>query len=80
MLGPFQIKLNTSPLIKSLLYFNDIFQFVDGTTKQRLVEAYYSLDGVLCREILGKKLSSRLRKELVKKPICVRLPNGPVFR
>jgi len=40
------------------------FQFVDGTTKQRLIEAYYSLDGVLCREILGKKLSSRLRKEL----------------
>lgn len=40
------------------------FQFVDGTTKQRLIEAYYSLDGVLCREILGKKLSSRLRKDL----------------
>jgi hypothetical protein len=30
-----------------------------------LIEAYYSLDGGLCREILGKKLSSRLRKELV---------------
>ena len=42
-----------------------LFQFVDSQTKQRLIEAYYSLDGGLCREILGKKLSSRLRKELV---------------
>lgn len=40
------------------------FQFVDENTKHRLIEAYYSLDGPLCRELLGKKLSTRLRKDL----------------
>jgi len=29
-----------------------------------LIERYYSLDGALCRELLGKKLNSRLRKDL----------------
>ncbi len=62
-------------MMKNVVLFSQTFliikikknslQFVDGTTKQRLIEAYYSLDNVLCREIIGKKLSSRLKKELV---------------
>ena len=51
--------------------FSAQFQFIDETTKQRLIESYYSLDGVLCREIVGKKLSSRLRKDLDE--ICEKL-------
>ncbi|KAI9363387.1 acidic fibroblast growth factor binding protein [Zopfochytrium polystomum] len=33
-------------------------------TKQFLIESYYSFDGRVLREVLGKKLSSRIRKEL----------------
>jgi len=44
--------------------FSAQFQFIDDSTKQRLIESYYDLDGMLCREIVGKKLSSRLRKDL----------------
>jgi len=49
------------------------FQLVDAKSKTRLVETYYSLDAELCREIVGKKLSSRLRKdldEICEKPSC----------
>jgi len=49
------------------------FQFVDVKSRARLVESYYSLDSELCREIVGKKLSSRLRKdldEICDKPSC----------
>ena len=51
--------------------FSAQFQFIDESTKQRLIESYYSLDCVLCREIVGKKLSSRLRKDLDE--ICEKL-------
>ena len=44
--------------------FSAQFQFIDESTKERLIESYYDLDGLLCREIVGKKLSSRLRKDL----------------
>lgn len=37
---------------------------VDNSSKRKWVERYYSLDNVLCRELLGKKLSSRLKKDL----------------
>ncbi|KAJ1550544.1 hypothetical protein HK405_000340, partial [Cladochytrium tenue] len=33
-------------------------------TKQFLVESYYGFDGRVIREVLGKKLSSRPRREL----------------
>jgi len=33
-------------------------------TQRLLIERYYSLDSALCRELMGKKLSSRLRKDL----------------
>ncbi len=33
-------------------------------TQNLLIERYYSLDSALCRELLGKKLSSRVRKDL----------------
>jgi len=49
------------------------FQLIDAKSKARLVETYYSLDPELCREIVGKKLSSRLRKdldEICEKPSC----------
>jgi len=49
------------------------FQLIDAQSKTRLVETYYSLDAELCREIVGKKLSSRLRKdldEICEKPSC----------
>jgi hypothetical protein len=29
-----------------------------------IIEKYYSLDDVVCRELLGKKLSSKYRKDL----------------
>merc|ERR1719495_197659 len=49
------------------------FQLVDAKSKSRLIESYYSLDSELAREIVGKKLSSRLRKdldEICDKPSC----------
>lgn len=49
------------------------FQLVDHESTTRLVESYYSLDSELCREIVGKKLSSRLRKdldEICERPTC----------
>ncbi len=33
-------------------------------TQTKWIERYYSLDSALCRELLGKKLSSRVRKDL----------------
>jgi len=40
-----------------------VFQ-LDSDTQNLLVERYYNLDNSVVREILGKKLSSRLRKDL----------------
>jgi len=40
-----------------------IFQ-LDHDTRDILIEKYYDLDGSVVRELLGKKLSSRLRKDL----------------
>jgi len=37
---------------------------LDGETQERLIERYYGLDDAFCREVVGKKLSSRLRKDL----------------
>lgn len=37
---------------------------IDGDTQQLLIEKYYQLDDVVVREVLGKKLSSRHRKDL----------------
>lgn len=37
---------------------------LDDRTQTRLIEAYFGLDDVFCRELNGKKLSSRLRKDL----------------
>ena len=62
--------LNSSPSNKECF---SQFQLVDEKSKSRLIESYYSLDSPLCREIIGKKLSSRLRKdldEICDKPSC----------
>ncbi|XP_026313917.1 acidic fibroblast growth factor intracellular-binding protein isoform X2 [Hyposmocoma kahamanoa] len=40
-----------------------IFQ-IDDQTKQMLIEKYYDLDDAVIRELLGRKLSSRHRKDL----------------
>ena len=40
-----------------------VFQ-LDNTTQQMLVEQYYALDSSVARELLGRKLTSRLRKDL----------------
>ncbi|XP_045508615.1 acidic fibroblast growth factor intracellular-binding protein [Colias croceus] len=40
-----------------------IFQ-IDEPTKQMLIEKYYELDDAVIRELLGRKLSSRHRKDL----------------
>ncbi|KAG7295507.1 hypothetical protein JYU34_021714 [Plutella xylostella] len=40
-----------------------IFQ-IDESTKQMLIEKYYQLDDAVIRELLGRKLSSRHRKDL----------------
>uniref|UniRef100_A0A0K2VAH7 Acidic fibroblast growth factor intracellular-binding protein n=1 Tax=Lepeophtheirus salmonis TaxID=72036 RepID=A0A0K2VAH7_LEPSM len=37
---------------------------LDSHSKKRWVEKYYSLDSSLARELLGKKLSSRFKKDL----------------
>ena len=37
---------------------------LSSETKTYLIESYYSFDGRVLREVLGKKLSSRARKEL----------------
>merc|ERR1711936_1406612 len=39
-------------------------QLLDSATKKRVIESYHSLDAVFCREILGRKLNSKLRKDL----------------
>merc|ERR1739848_846787 len=39
-------------------------QLLDSPTKKRVVESYHSLDPGFCREILGRKLNSKLRKDL----------------
>ena len=39
-------------------------QLLDSATKKRVIESYHSLDSVFCREILGRKLNSKLRKDL----------------
>ena len=40
-----------------------VFQ-LDPTTQRMLVEQYYALDSSVARELLGRKLTSRLRKDL----------------
>ena len=37
---------------------------MDSTTKKRVIESYHSLDPGFSREILGRKLNSKLRKDL----------------
>lgn len=39
-------------------------QLLDTPTKRRVMESYHSLDSAFCREILGRKLNSKLRKDL----------------
>ena len=39
-------------------------QLLDTATKKRVIESYHSLDSIFCREILGRKLNSKLRKDL----------------
>lgn len=48
---------------------------LDTQTQSLLIEKYYSLDDEVAREILGKKLSSRYRKDLdeVAEKTCVKL-------
>lgn len=48
---------------------------LDSQTQAILIEKYYSLDDEVAREILGKKLSSRYRKDLdeVAEKTCVKL-------
>lgn len=37
---------------------------LEKTSKMLIIEKYYSLDDAVCRELLGKKLSSKYRKDL----------------
>lgn len=37
---------------------------LEKTSKLLIIEKYYSLDDAVCRELLGKKLSSKYRKDL----------------
>ena len=47
------------------IIFSDqlVFQ-LDSDTQNLLIEKYYALDSVVVRELLGRKFSSRLRKDL----------------
>ena len=39
-------------------------QLLDASTRKKVIESYHSLDSAFCREILGRKLNSKLRKDL----------------
>ena len=39
-------------------------QLLDSATRKRVIESYHFLDSIFCREILGRKLNSKLRKDL----------------
>ena len=47
------------------IMFSDqlVFQ-LDSSTQSQLIEKYYSLDSNVVRELVGRKFSSRLRKDL----------------
>ncbi|VDN96458.1 unnamed protein product [Rodentolepis nana] len=57
-------------LLESALARPDVFItypsncIVDWRLQRKLVERYYSLDDILCRELLGSKLSARFRRDL----------------
>uniref|UniRef100_A0A158QCV8 Acidic fibroblast growth factor intracellular-binding protein n=1 Tax=Hymenolepis diminuta TaxID=6216 RepID=A0A158QCV8_HYMDI len=57
-------------LLESALARPDVFitypsnSIVDLKLRHKLVERYYSLDDILCRELLGSKLSARFRRDL----------------
>lgn len=63
--------LHTTP---SKLSEQPVFQ-LDSVTRSVLIEKYYSLDDDVAREILGKKLSSRYRKDMdeIAEKTCVKL-------
>lgn len=48
---------------------------LDRPTRELIIEKYYSIDDTVAREILGKKLTSRYRKDLdeVAEKTCVKL-------
>jgi hypothetical protein len=50
----------TSPLQESVAPL----QLMDLATKKKVIESYHSLDSTFCRDILGRKLNSKLRKDI----------------
>ncbi len=61
----YRLYANLESLLLTVGNFSDQGLFLMGEkTRNRFVERYYSLDTVLCRELLGRKLNSRLRKDL----------------
>ncbi|ORX88926.1 acidic fibroblast growth factor binding protein [Basidiobolus meristosporus CBS 931.73] len=62
-------------------YFIGQFLFpLPMEVKQELVEKYYGFDEAVMRELLGKKLSSRLRKDLEDISVKTKLPLGACRR
>ena len=61
-IGPFFRQNNVFSLLFS--GHDSPLQLLDSTTKKRVMESYHSLDSAFCREILGRKLNSKLRKDL----------------
>lgn len=53
-----------SMLLAAGKFSEQLLYQIDSETQHLLVEKYYHLDSILCREFLGKKLNSRLRKDL----------------
>jgi hypothetical protein len=51
-------------LLKAGNFKEQLVYQLDKETQQRLIESYYGLDDSFCREMVGRKLSSRLRKDL----------------
>ena len=51
-------------LLKVGNYSEQLVYQLDEPTQRRLIDAYYGLDDSLCRDLVGRKLSSRLRKDL----------------
>nr|CDS32280.1 fibroblast growth factor (acidic) intracellular [Hymenolepis microstoma] len=57
-------------LLESALARPDVFItyspncIVDWKLQRKLIERYYSLDDIFCRELLGSKLSARFRRDL----------------
>jgi hypothetical protein len=78
IIGQYRIFEQMEPYLHRPAAFSGQFLFLlPMAVKQRLVHMYYELDALVAREILGKKLTSRSRKDLddISNKTQVRVPS-----